>query len=323
MSQIQESPDTDGALEELIIIGSGPAGLTAALYAARADLAPLVFEGVAAGGQLMITTDVENYPGFPDGIMGPELMDRFRKQAERFGARLLATDVTSVQLATPENGLAHHLVFAGADRYETRTLVIATGASAKWLSIPGEERLTGHGVSACATCDGFFFRDKELVVVGGGDSAMEEALFLTRFASKVTIVHRRDQFRASAIMAKRVMEHPKIEIQWNSALAAINGDKTVESVDITDTVTGEQRTMTTNGVFVAIGHQPNTALFAGQLPLNEKGYLQLPATGTTATSIPGVFAAGDVADARYRQAVSAAGTGCMAALDAQHYLTQH
>lgn len=326
MSQRHEGPDTDLPeaglpVEELIIIGSGPAGLTAALYAARADLTPLVFEGVAAGGQLMITTDVENYPGFPDGIMGPELMDRFRKQAERFGARLLATDVTSVQLATPDNG-AHHVVFAGADRYETRTLVIATGASAKWLAIPGEERLTGHGVSACATCDGFFFRDKELVVVGGGDSAMEEALFLTRFASKVTIVHRRDQFRASAIMAKRVMEHPKIEILWNSALAAINGDKTVKSVDITDTVTGEQRTMTTNGVFVAIGHQPNTALFVGQLPLNEKGYLQMPATGTTATSIPGVFAAGDVADARYRQAVSAAGTGCMAALDAQHYLSQ-
>jgi thioredoxin reductase (NADPH) len=306
------------APENVIIIGSGPAGLTAALYAARADLKPLVFEGVAAGGQLMITTDVENYPGFPDGIMGPELMDRFRKQAERFGTRLLATDVTSVEFST--DGSGNHVVWAGADRHETRTVVIATGASAKWLGIPGEDRLTGHGVSACATCDGFFFREKNLIVVGGGDSAMEEALFLTRFASKVTVVHRRDEFRASAIMAKRVLEHPKIEVRWNSALAAINGERTVESVDIVDTITNETTQMPIDGVFVAIGHLPNTALFAGQLPLDEKGYLQLAPGAMTATAIAGVFAAGDVADARYRQAVSAAGTGCMAALDAQHYL---
>ncbi|CAN5273457.1 thioredoxin-disulfide reductase [soil metagenome] len=310
-------------VERVIIIGSGPAGLTAALYAARADLAPLVFEGIAAGGQLMITTDVENYPGFPDGIMGPELMDRFRKQSERFGARLLATDVTAVEFATSANKLANHVVWAGADRYETETVVIATGASAKWLGIPGEERLTGHGVSACATCDGFFFRDKRLIVVGGGDSAMEEALFLTRFASKVTVVHRRDEFRASAIMAKRVLEHPKIEVMWNTALAAINGERTVESADLLDTVTAETRTVPIDGVFVAIGHQPNTGLFAELLPLDDKGYLQLPGYGTTATTVPGVFAAGDVADARYRQAVSAAGTGCMAALDAQHYLAAH
>ncbi len=303
------------SVEDLVIIGSGPAGLTAALYAARADLAPLVFEGAQPGGQLMITTDVENYPGFPDGIMGPELMDQFRKQAERFGARLLQTDVTKVDFSSTP-----FTVFTGADPHQARSVVIATGATALWLGIPGEERLTGRGVSACATCDGFFFRDKRLIVVGGGDSAMEEALFLTKFASHVTVVHRRDQFRASAIMANRVMEHPKVTVRWNSAVEEIFGEAGVESVSLVDTVDGSKETMEVDGVFVAIGHKPNTDIFAGVLPMDEKGYLKLAGNGTTATSIPGVFAAGDAADSRYRQAVSAAGTGCMAALDAQHYL---
>ena len=301
--------------ENLIIIGSGPAGLTAALYAARADLSPLVFEGVKAGGQLMITTDVENYPGFPDGILGPELMEKFRKQAERFGARLLSSDVTRVDFSERPFG-----VWVGADEYRAHTVIVATGATAKWLGIPGEERLTGRGVSACATCDGFFFRNRELVVVGGGDSAMEEALFLTKFASRVTVVHRRDEFRASAIMARRVLEHEKIEVIWNTEVTAIHGEDAVDSVTLTDTVTGVETTFPTNGVFVAIGHQPNTALFEGQLKLDQKGYVVLAGDGTTATGIPGVFAAGDVADSRYRQAVSAAGTGCMAAIDAGHVL---
>ncbi|HJQ95318.1 MAG TPA: thioredoxin-disulfide reductase [Acidimicrobiia bacterium] len=301
--------------ENIIIIGSGPAGLTAALYAARADLKPLVFEGTQPGGQLMLTTEVENYPGFPGGILGPELMDQFRKQAERFGARLVATDVTAVDFRSDPL-----LVFTGDNRHVARSVVVATGAAAKWLGVPGEERLTGRGVSSCATCDGFFFRDKELVVVGGGDSAMEEALFLTRFASKVTVVHRRHEFRASAIMAKRVLEHPKIAVRWNSTVEEIQGEKGVELVVLVDTVSGEKESFPTDGVFVAIGHTPNTAIFADSLPLDDRGYLVLRGDGTTATGVPGVFAAGDVADSKYRQAVSAAGTGCMAALDAQHYL---
>ena len=283
-------------VEKVIIIGSGPAGYTAALYAARGEMNPLVFEGSQSGGQLMITTDVENYPGFPDGILGPELMDRFRKQAERFGARLIP-----------------------ADEYRAQTVIIATGASAKWLGVPGEERLTGRGVSACATCDGFFFKDKELIVVGGGDSAMEEALFLTKFASKVTIVHRRDEFRASAIMAKRALEHPKIDVIWNAVVTEILGDEEVTGVRLQDTVTGEMREMPVDGVFVAIGHKPNTEIFEGQIELDEKGYVVLTGRGTQ-TSVEGVFAAGDVADPVYRQAVTAAGTGCAAAIDANHAL---
>jgi thioredoxin reductase (NADPH) len=301
--------------EKLIIIGSGPAGLTAALYAARADLNPRVFEGTAAGGQLMITTDVENYPGFPDGIMGPELMDQFRKQAERFNARLQQVDVTEVDFtSTPFR------ISVGADDYTADAVVVATGASATWLGVPGEQTLTGKGVSACATCDGFFFRNQELVVVGGGDTAMEEALFLTKFASKVTIVHRRDEFRASRIMAARALADDKVDVIWNSIVTEIHGENTVEAVTLEDTETGETTRFKTDGVFVAIGHKPNTDVFVDQLELDENGYIEVTEPGTTRTSVEGVFVAGDAADHIYRQAVTAAGTGCMAAIDAERWL---
>ncbi|MEE9178512.1 MAG: thioredoxin-disulfide reductase [Acidimicrobiia bacterium] len=301
--------------EKLVIIGSGPAGLTAALYAARADLNPIVFEGLVAGGQLMITTDVENYPGFPDGILGPELMDQFRKQAERFGTRLHQVDVTEVDFSTRP-----FRINVGADEYTADAVIIATGASATWLGVPGEEKLTGKGVSACATCDGFFFRDKELIVVGGGDTAMEEALFLTKFASKVTIVHRRDELRASKIMAARAEASDKIEMRWNSIVTEIHGDDLVSGVTLEDTVTGESSEMAIDGVFVAIGHKPTTNLFLDKLDLDENGYLIIADSGGTRTSVEGVFAAGDVADHVYRQAVTAAGTGCMAAIDAERWL---
>lgn len=299
--------------EKVIIIGSGPAGLTAAIYAARADLEPLMIEGLEAGGQLMLTTEVENFPGFPDGIMGPEMMDLFRKQAERFGTRIIRSNVSKVDFTQRP-----FKVWIGEDLYEAESIIVSTGASARWLDVPGEEKLRGHGVSACATCDGFFFRDREIVVVGGGDSAMEEALFLTKFASKVTIVHRRDEFRASAIMAKRALEHDKIEVRWNTVVEEILGEDTVTGVRLRDAVTGEVEDFPTEGVFMAIGHTPNTAVFDGQLAINDKGYLTT--FENTMTSVPGVFGAGDVVDFTYRQAITAAGMGCQAAIDAERWL---
>ena len=303
--------------EKLIIIGSGPAGYTAALYAARASLDPLVFEGSQRGGQLMITTDVENYPGFPDGIMGPDLMEQFRKQAERFGARLQTVDVTKVDFSSRP-----FKIEVGADQYEADSVIVSTGASAMWLGVPGEEKLTGRGVSACATCDGFFFRDKEVIIVGGGDTAMEEALFLTKFASKVYVVHRRDEFRASKIMAQRVIEHEKVEVLWNTTLEEVLGDDTVVGAKLRDTVTEDVREMAIDGVFIAIGHKPTTSLFENQLDLDDNGYISLT-TRSTATNVAGVFAAGDVADHVYRQAVTAAGTGCQAAIDAERWLAEN
>jgi thioredoxin reductase (NADPH) len=299
--------------ERLVIMGSGPAGLTAAIYAARAELAPLVFEGTQAGGQLMITTDVENYPGFPDGVLGPDLMDLFRRQAQRFGARLESADVAAVDLSTRP-----FLVKAADAEYQADAIIVATGAEARWLGIPGEERLRGYGVSACATCDGFFFKGRPVAVVGGGDTAMEEALFLTRFASEITIVHRRDEFRASPIMSRRVLDHPKVKARWNAVPQEVIGDKAVTALRVRDVKSGQVSDLPVEGVFVAIGHDPVTGVFNGQLELDERGYLRT-STGS-ATSVPGVFAAGDVADPTYRQAITAAGMGCRAALDAARWL---
>jgi thioredoxin reductase (NADPH) len=303
-------------IRDVIIIGSGPAGYTAALYTARADLRPLVFEGFQFGGALMQTTEVENYPGFPEGIMGPELMDSWRKQAERFGAELVSDDVTRVDLAGEIKK-----VWVGDDEYRAKAVILATGSAFRPLNVPGENELMGRGVSACATCDGFFFRDQHIAVVGGGDSAMEEATFLTKFASKVTIVHRRDEFRASKIMAERALANPKIEVAWNSAVTQVNGtDGKVSSVDLVDTVTGEASELPVTGLFIAIGHDPRSELFKGQVELDESGYVKVDAPSTR-TNLPGVFAAGDLVDHTYQQAVTAAGTGCAAALDAERYIT--
>ena len=300
--------------EKVVIIGSGPAGLTAAIYAARADLDPILIEGFERGGQLMLTTDVENYPGFPDGIMGPEMMEQFRKQAERFSTRIISSDVSRVDLSQRP-----FQVWVDQDLYTAESLIISTGASARWLGIPGEDRLRGFGVSACATCDGFFFRDRELAVVGGGDSAMEEALFLTKFATKVTVIHRRDEFRASKIMANRVLAHDKIEVIWDTVVEEVFGGDGVTALTLRNVLADTETEFPVDGMFVAIGHTPNTSIFAEQLDLDGDGYLVTPA-GATTTSVEGVFAAGDVVDKVYRQAVTAAGMGCQAAIDAERWL---
>jgi thioredoxin reductase (NADPH) len=304
--------------ERLVIVGSGPAGYTAALYAARANLNPLLVEGLHPGGQLTVTSDVENYPGFPEGILGPELMERMKKQAERFGTRFEAGEVTRVDLSRRpfQLWIEDRLLTASA-------VIVATGASAKWLGIPSEKTYQGRGVSACATCDGFFFRGVEVAVVGGGDTAMEEATFLTKFATKVHVVHRRDELRASKIMGERARNNPKIDFQLSSAIEEILGDgKAVTGVRLKSTKDGSTRDLPVKGVFMGIGHHPNTRIFRGQLEMNDVGYITVKAP-TTATSVPGVFAAGDVADPSYRQAVTAAGSGCQASIDAERFLGEH
>ena len=307
-------------VHDVLIIGSGPAGYTAALYAARADLKPLVLAGSQPGGQLTITTDVENYPGFPDGIMGPEMMELFRKQAERFGAEVRYEHVSKVDFSQRP-----FKVWVEETEYQAKAVIVSTGASAKWLGLESEVTFGGHGVSACATCDGFFFRGKVVAVVGGGDTAMEEAHYLTKHASKVYLIHRRDEFRASKIMQERVLAHEKIEVIYNTVIEEIVGDyepfKKTTGLKLKNIVTGDQSLLPVDGVFIAIGHKPNSDLFKGVLSMDDVGYMKVNA-GSTATNIPGVFAAGDVADSVYRQAVTAAGSGCMAAIDAERWLTE-
>ena len=313
--QREKGGQTVTEVRDVVIIGSGPAGYTAALYAARARLRPLVFEGsVTSGGALMGTTDVENYPGFPDGVLGPDLMDAFRKQAEHFGAELVADDVTEVDLtANPK------VIRASGDTFLAKTVIIATGSSYRELGIPGEKRLSGHGVSWCATCDGFFFRDQDIAVVGGGDSAMEEATFLTRFARSVTVIHRRDALRASKIMQDRALANPKIRFAWDSEVTEVIGEDRVTGLRLRNIKTGAESTLEVSGIFIAIGHDPRSELFTSVLETNAEGYL-LVDQPSTRTAIEGVFAAGDVVDHTYRQAVTAAGTGCAAALDAERWL---
>lgn len=301
-------------IEDVIIIGSGPAGLTAALYAARANLKPLMIEGYESGGQLMTTTEVENYPGFEHGIQGPELMAVMRKQVERFGTRFLTRNVTKVDFTTRP-----FKVWVENELYQSRSIIISTGATAKYLGLENERRLIGRGVSACATCDGAFFKNQPVAVIGGGDTAMEEANFLTRFASKVYVIHRRNEFRASKIMADRVLNNPKVEVIWDTEMIDVNGEKNVESIKLKNLKTGKENDLKVDGVFVAIGHKPNTDLFKGMLKMNDVGYLVTEGKSTY-TSVEGVFAAGDVQDPIYRQAITAAGTGCMAAIDAERWL---
>ncbi|HUP20187.1 MAG TPA: thioredoxin-disulfide reductase [Gemmatimonadota bacterium] len=302
-------------VEDVVVLGSGCAGLTAAIYAARANLSPMVVAGVEAGGQLSLTTDVENYPGFPEGVLGPDLIDRMRRQAERFGARFVSGDATAVDLKRRP-----FVVEVEGDPVETRALVVCTGASARMLGIPGERRLLGHGVSTCATCDGPFFRDQEIIVVGGGDSALEEALFLARFARRVRVLHRRDELKASKIMQDRAFANPKVEFVWDSVLEEVLGDATVTGVRTWNLRTNEREVTPVDGVFVAIGHVPNTRIFEGQLPLDSQGYIVLKEEGRSLTDVEGVFVGGDVHDHLYRQAVTAAGSGCRAAMDAERYL---
>ncbi|ORA85324.1 thioredoxin-disulfide reductase [Mycobacterium malmoense] len=318
MTAVASADDAPDTVHDVIIVGSGPAGYTAALYTARAQLAPLVFEGTSFGGALMTTTEVENYPGFRNGITGPELMDEMREQALRFGADLRMEDIESMSLAGPVKSV----VTADGETHRARAVILAMGAAARYLQVPGEQELLGRGVSSCATCDGFFFRDQDIAVIGGGDSAMEEALFLTRFASSVTLVHRRDEFRASKIMLDRARNNDKIEFVTNATVVAVDGDATVTGLRLRDKVTGEETALPVTGVFVAIGHEPRSGLVRDVVDVDADGYV-LVRGRTTSTSIDGVFAAGDLVDRTYRQAVTAAGSGCAAAIDAERWLAEH